>query len=147
MKRVFLLIFAVCSLPGLLAAQIGVYQHGKVVRMHMGECIPAGHGFMATFGGPSTPVGPEPCPEYTLISDDVVYVIVGKLSSSLIPLAETIDFRLRKNELAVRVDDAKHEVKFGIKEMMVRSEWDRLQRHIEEKMRAADDRDADVRLR
>lgn len=147
MKRVCLLIFAVCSLSGLPAAQIGVYQQGTVVRMHMGECIPAGHGFMATFGGPSTPAGPEPCPEYTLVSNDVVYVIVGKLSSSLIPLAETIDFRLHKNELAVRVDDAKHEVKFGIKEMMVRSEWDRLQRHIEEKMRAADDREAEVRLR
>lgn len=147
MKRVCLLIFAVCSLSGLPAAQIGVYQQGTVVRMHMGECIPAGHGFMATFGGPSTPAGPEPCPEYTLVSNDVVYVIVGKLSSSLIPLAETIDFRLHKNELAVRVDDAKHEVKFGIKEMMVRSEWDRLQRHIEEKMRTADDREAEVRLR
>jgi hypothetical protein len=147
MKRVFWLIFAVCSLPGLVAAQIGVYQHGKVVRMHMGECIPAGHGFMTTFGSPSAAVGSEPCPEYTLVSDDVVFVIVGKLSNSLIPLAETIDFRFRKNELAVRVNDAKREIKFGIKEMMVRSEWDRLQRHIEEKMRAADDRDADVRVR
>lgn len=147
MKRVFSLIFLFCSLPGLLAAQIGIYQHGTVVRMHMGECIPAGHGFMVAFGGPSTAMGPEACPEYTLVSDNVVFVIVGKLSNSLIPLAETIDFRFRKNELAVRVDDQKHEAKFAIKEMMVRSEWDRMQRHIEDKMKAAEDHEEEVRLR
>jgi hypothetical protein len=147
MKRVFLLIFVFCGLPGWLAAQIGIYQHGTIVRMHMGECIPPGHGFMMAFGSPTNPMGPEPCPEYTLVSDEVVFVIVGKMSNSLIPLAETIDYRFHRNELAVRVDDAKHEAKFGIKEMMVRSEWDRLQRHIEEKMRVADDHDAEVRLR
>ena len=147
MKRAILLIFMFCALPGLLAAQIGIYQHGTVVRMHMGECIPAGHGFMVAFGGPSNPMGPEPCPEYTLVSNQVVFVIVGKLSNSLIPLTATIDFRFHRNELAVRVDDAKHETKFAIKEMMVRSEWDRLQRHIQEKMRDADDHEAEVRLR
>ena len=147
MKRALLLVFLVCSLPGLLAAQIGIYQHGTVVRMHMGECIPAGHGFMVAFGGPSTPMGPEPCPEYTLVSDSVVFVIVGKMSNSLIPLTESLDFRFHKNELAVRVDDDRHEAKFGIKEMMVRSDWDRLQRHIEEKMRDAEDHEAEVRLR
>ena len=146
MKRAFWLVFLFCSLPGLLAAQIGIYQHGTVVRMHMGECIPAGHGFMVAFGGP-TPMAPEPCPEYTLVSDNVVFVIVGKLSNSLIPLAENIDFRFHKNELAVRVDDDKHEAKFAIKEMMVRSDWDRLQRHIEEKMRDVEDHEAEVRLR
>jgi len=143
MKRVLLLIFVFCAFPGVLAAQIGIYQHGTVVRMHMGECIPAGHGFMVAFGGPSNPMVPEPCPEYTLVSNQVVFVIVGKLSNSLIPLAETIDFRFHKNELAVRVDDAKHEAKFMIKEMMVRSDWERLQRHIEEQMRASENHEAE----
>jgi hypothetical protein len=69
------------------------------------------------------------------------------MSNSLIPLAQTIDFRFHKNELAVRVDDAKHEAKFAIKEMMVRSDWDRVQRHIEEKMKDSGDQDAEVRLR
>jgi hypothetical protein len=147
MKRAVSLIFLLCSLPGLLAGQMGVYQRGAVVRMHMGDCISPGHGFMVAFGGPSMPIGPEPCPEYTLVSDNVVFVIVGRLSNSLIPLAETIDFRLHKNELAVRVDDAKHEARFTIKEMMVRSEWDRLQRHMDEDMRAAEDHEAEVRLR
>jgi hypothetical protein len=147
MRRTFPLIFLFCIWPGFVTAQIGIYQHGTVVRMHMGECIGAGHGFMMAFGGPSTPMSPEPCPEYTLVSDHVVFVIVGKMSNSLIPLAQTIDFRFHKNELAVRVDDAKHEAKFAIKEMMVRSDWDRVQRHIEEKMKDSGDQDAEVRLR
>jgi hypothetical protein len=97
---------------------------------------------MATFGGPAA-LSQEGCPEYTLVSKDVVFVIVGKSSNQLIPLAEAIDFRFHKNELAVRVDDAKRETKFAIKEMIVRAEWDRLQRHIDVEMRAAEDHQAD----
>jgi hypothetical protein len=110
-------------------------------RMHPGRARI--HGDM---GGPSMPMGPELCPEYTLVSDKVVFVIVGKSSNSLIPLAETIDFRFHKNELAVRVNDAKRETKFDIKDMVMRSEWDRVQRHIEEKLKESDDREAEVRL-
>jgi hypothetical protein len=147
MSHRFPLIFLFCSFPALLAGQIGIYQHGTVVRMHMGECIGSGHGFMVAFGGPSTPMSAEPCPEYTLVSDQVVFVIVGRMSNSLIPLAQTVDFRFHKNELAVRVDDAKREAKFAIKEMMVRSDWDRVQRHITEQMRNSEDRESEVRLR
>jgi hypothetical protein len=147
MKRAFWLISLFCFSPALLTAQIGIYQQGKIVRMHMGECIPIGHGFMATVGGSASPMGPELCPEYTLVSDKVVFVIVGRSSTSLIPLAETIDFRFRKNELAVRVNDAKRETKFDIKDMVMRSEWDRVQRHIEEKLKESDDHEAEVRLR
>ncbi|MGA9967905.1 MAG: hypothetical protein WBQ10_22100 [Terriglobales bacterium] len=145
MKPTFSLLLLFCALPGLLTAQTGIYQHGTVVRMHMGDCILAHHGFMVAFGGPSTPMEQESCPEYTLVSDNVVFVIVGKSSNQLIPLAETIDFRLHKNELAVRVDDAKHETKFTIKEMMVRSEWERVQRHIDEKMRASEVHEAEMK--
>ena len=145
MKQTFSLLFLFCTLPGLLAAQTGIYQHGTVVRMHMGDCILAHHGFMVAFGGPSTPMEQESCPEYTLVSDNVVFVIVGKSSNQLIPLAEIIDFRLHRNELAVRVDDAKHETKFTIKEMMVRSEWERVQRHIDEKMRASEVHEAEMK--
>jgi hypothetical protein len=142
MKRAFSLIFLGCSLPALLTAQIGMYQHGSVVRMHMGDCNGSRHGFMANFGSPAAPVAQDACPEYTLVSDKVVFVIVGKSSGQLVPLAETIDFRYDKNELAIRVDDAKRESKFSIKEMIVRSEWDRLQRHIEERMREAEEQTA-----
>ena len=138
MKRISI-VFLVCSLPVLLAAQISVYQHGTVIRMHMGDCILAHHGFMVAFGGPSASMAQDSCPEYTLVSDNVVFVIVGRSSNQLIPLAETIDFRLQKSELAVRVDDAKHEAKFAIKEMIVRSEWERVQRHMDDKLTASDD--------
>jgi hypothetical protein len=141
MKRVLSLIFLLCAWPGLAPAQLGMYQHGSVVRMHMGDCILAHRGLMTAFGPPTAP--PQSlCPEYTLVSDKVVYVIVGKSSSQLIPLAETIDFRLQKGELAVRVDDAKHESKFSIKEMIVRADWDRVQRHMDEQMRASEEQTA-----
>jgi hypothetical protein len=39
MKRVLSMIFVLCSLPALLIAQLGIYQHGTVVRMHMGNCM------------------------------------------------------------------------------------------------------------
>ncbi len=135
MARVLLMTFLlVCSLPGRLTAQVGIYQRGTVVRMHMGECMPSRHGLVSTLGGGSGPAAQGACPEYTLVSKDVVFLILGKQSTELMPLAQTIDFRLCKNELAIRVDDAKHEAAFTIKEMMVRSEWDRLQRHMERQM-------------
>ena len=143
MKSVFELTFLLCTLPGLAAAQIGSYQHGSVVRMHMGDCLLAQHGFLQAFGGPAVTTAQDACPEYTLVSNDVVYIIVGKTSNQLIPLAEMIAFRLRKNELDVRVDDAKRDIKFSIKEMIVRSEWERLQRHIDQQLRAAELRRAD----
>ncbi|MGB8579324.1 MAG: hypothetical protein WCD47_00755 [Candidatus Sulfotelmatobacter sp.] len=138
----FTLILFVCGVTSLASAQIGMYQQGSVVRMHMGDCVLAHHGFMVAFGGPSSAEPQEFCPEYTLVSSKVVYVIVGKSSKELIPLAETIDFRLQKDQLAVRADDAKHESKFMIKEMVMRSEWDRMQRHMDEQMKTSEDQTA-----
>ena len=89
---------------------------------------------MTAFGPPQAAPAEGPCPEYTLVTDKVVFVIVGKSSNQLVPLAETIDFRFQKKELAVRVDDARHESKFAIKEMTLRSEWDLLQKHIEQEL-------------
>jgi hypothetical protein len=133
MKRTLWFILFFCCLQMARAEHLGVYQHGTVVRMHMGDCAIAHHGFMATMGGPAQ-VAAEVCPEYTLISDKVVFVIVGRSSNQLIPLADVIDFRIQKSELAVRVDDARHESKFNIKEMVLRSEWDLVQKHIEEQL-------------
>jgi hypothetical protein len=138
LSMIVLVIVLCCGLPSLAPAQTGGYQHGSVVRMHMGDCVLAQHGFLSTVGGPAIAMPGEPCPEYTLLSNDVVYVIVGRSSNQLVPLAESIAFRLHKNELLVRVDDAKKEIRFTIKDMIVRSEWDHLQRHIEEQMRAAE---------
>ncbi len=142
MRLGFSIFLLLCGLPASLPAQIGIYQHGTVVRMHIGDCMLTQQRFLTSFGSPAAP-SQEDCPQYTLVSKDVVFVIVGRSSNQLIPLAEIIDFRFHKNELAVRVDDAKRETKFAIKEMIVRSEWDRLQRHIDEQMRTSEVRQAE----
>jgi hypothetical protein len=124
------------------AAWAGTYQHGTVVRMRMGECMPEHHSFMLAMSGSGPQNAPETCPEYTLVSDKVVYVIVGRSTNQLVPLADDIDFRMQNAELVVRVDDAKRESKFGIKEMILRSEWELVQKHIADQLsnpeRAAD---------
>jgi hypothetical protein len=102
--------------------------------MRMGECFFPHRGFMTTFGAPAAQMPEQACPEYTLVSDKVVYVIVGKSSNQLIPLADVIDFRLHNNEMAVRIDDARRESKFSIKEMILRSEWDLVQKHMTEQL-------------
>lgn len=61
MKRVFFFILAFCNLPILLAGQIGMYQHGSVVRMHMGDCMLAHHGMTVAFGPPAIP-SQDSCP-------------------------------------------------------------------------------------
>jgi len=79
---------------------------------------------------------PEVCPEYTLVGEKVVYVIVGSSSGQLVPLADAIDFRMHNNEIVVRIDDAKRESKFAIKEMILRSEWDLVQKHVADQLSA-----------
>ena len=99
-------------------------QHGTIVRMEMAECISAERGFMAALAGAQHVSSAEYCPEYVLVADKVVYVIVGKTSAALVPLAETTKFRFQNNELWIRIDDAKRETRFGIKEMVLRTEWE-----------------------
>jgi hypothetical protein len=135
MKGAFSLIVLFCSLQTFVMAQTSLYQHGTVVRMHLGECL-AQRRLMAALSGNSAPQATEPCPEYTLVSDKVVYVVVGKNSHQLIPLAETILFRLQKNEIAVRVDDAWQETRFVVKEMALRSEWENSRKREQENMNA-----------
>ena len=132
-KYALALLLALCCLPD---AQAGVYQQGTVIRMRMGDCLPSHHGFMVAFGPPAGPMAADACPEYTLVSEKVVFVIVGTSADQVIPLADIVDFRFHKNELAMRIDDARKESKFMIREMILRSEWDVLQRHITERMNA-----------
>jgi len=131
------------------AAWAGIYQHGTVVRMRMVDCLPVHHSFMVAMSGsgPTMPMG-DVCPEYTLVSDKVVFVIVGKSSNQIIPLADVVDFRLNKSELAMRIDDARHESRFSIKEMILRTDWDRVQKHIADQLaNPAKPEDASVALR
>ncbi len=125
------------------AAPLGRYQHGTVIRMRMGDCTLTHGGFMTAFGPPQAAASEGVCPEYTLVTDKVVFVIVGRSSNQLVPLAEVVDFRFQKKELAVRVDDARHESKFAIKEMTLRSEWEMIQRHLESELNEPPHRDID----
>jgi len=131
MKSTLLLVLVLSSVSVAWAAPLGIYQHGTVVRMRMGDCMLMHRGFMNQFGPPQAAAAEESCPEYTLVADKVVFLIVGKSSNQLVPLAEVIDFRFQNKELAVRVDDARHESRFAIKEMTLRSEWELVQKHIE----------------
>lgn len=134
MKPKMLLALVLTGISVASAVPIGIYQHGTVVRMRMGDCVLMHGGFMTAFGPPQAALAEGLCPEYTLVTDKVVFVIVGKSSNQLVPLAEIIDFRFQKKELAVRVDDTRHESKFAIKEMTLRSEWDLMQKHIEQEL-------------
>jgi hypothetical protein len=78
-------------------------------------------------GNNIAPQDVEQCPVYTLVTDQIVYVISGKESGQIIPLAERTDFRLKRNELLIRVDDARRETHFVVKEMSLRLEWERSQ--------------------
>ncbi|MBZ5599385.1 MAG: hypothetical protein LAN83_13810 [Acidobacteriia bacterium] len=127
MKRALFLSLVVCGLSNLLVAQNKVHQHGTIVRMRMAPCLLAPRGFMAALSGTSHQQDTgELCPEYVLVADKIVYVIVGKTSNAIVPLAETTAFRLQNNELLIRIDDERHETRFSIREMVLRSEWDRV---------------------
>lgn len=96
--------------------------------MRMTDCLETQHSFMAAMSGaPRVDTGLQ-CPEYVLVSDNVVYVISGKTSDQLLPLAEITRFRFQKNEMLIRVDDAPKECRFRIKAMLMRPEWERAQR-------------------
>jgi hypothetical protein len=126
MKRTLLCI-VLLVLPIALSAQTHSQQQGTIVRMRMTECLGPQHGFMATMSGDAKGETGQLCPEYVLVADKVVYVINGKSSEQLIPLAEETRFRLHKNEMLIRIDDAAKESRFRIKAMVLRPEWDRNQ--------------------
>ena len=127
MKRTLLCIFLL-AFPVFLSGQTHSQQQGTIIRMRMTDCLGPQHGFMATMSGGGKMEPGLLCPEYVLIGDKVVYVISGKSSDQLRPLAEEKRFRLQKNEMLIRIDDAAKESHFHIKAMVLRPEWDRNQR-------------------
>jgi len=132
MKRTLLCILLLVA-PVVSFAQTHSRQQGTIIRMRMTDCLGPRHGFMAAMSGGGRADVPAICPEYVLVSDQVVYVISGKSSDQLIPLAETTRFRLLKNEMLIRIDDASKESHFQIKAMLLRPDWDRTEM-IEETM-------------
>lgn len=131
MKRTLLLIVVLlCKLTPALLAENRAQQQGTIVRMRMADCIAPQHAFMGAMSGVPASAA-ESCPEYVLVTKSVVYVIVGKSSDQLLPLAESTFFHLQKNEVLIRVDDARRESRFHVKEMVLRPEWERNQQIVE----------------
>ncbi len=123
MKRISLLIIFALSAATLSHAQGNWAFKGSVTRMRMADCTMQ-HGFMATMSGVPVQMGAT-CPEYTVVSDKVVYVVVGRRGDEFIPLAENMEFLIHKNELVIFSDDEKTKSRFVIQQMTLRADWDR----------------------
>ena len=126
MKRTLCCILLL-TIPGILAAETSIHQEGTIVRMRMTDCVGPQHGFMAAMSGGAKAEQGLQCAEYVLVANQVVYVISGKGSDQLLPLAEVTHFRIQKNEMLIRIDDAAKESHFHIKAMVMRAEWERSQ--------------------
>ena len=130
MKRCLLIAALLLCASTLVIAENHERQQGTIVRMRMAECLTPQHGFMNAMSGAQVATN-DPCPEYVLVTDSVVYVIIGKGSDQLVPLAESTYFHLQNNEVVIRIDDARKETKFHVKEMALRGEWERGQKIVE----------------
>ncbi len=142
MKRLLLLTLLFCSQVAVCwAADPAASQEGMIVRMRLVTCPGPQHRFMMALSG-SARVGPQdPCPEYTLLTEKIAYIIIGRASNQLVPLAETTKFRFQNREMLIRLGDSNHESHFMIREMMLRSEWERQQDRKDAELRAIVDRD------
>jgi hypothetical protein len=129
MKRVaWVFIFAFSVAAG-LQAQANWGFKGTVIKMRTTDCVNQ-HSFMAAMSGATAAAGAT-CPEYTVMSDKVVYIVVGRRSDEFISLAEDRDFLIRRNELVIFSDDEKSKSRFAILQMTLRADWDREQRRKE----------------
>ena len=126
MKGLFLIVVLLCSLSCSLLAENSGRAEGTIIRMRMTDCMAPRHMFMSSVSG-AAPPAEEQCPEYVLVTDKVVYVISGKRSDQLLPLAESTRFHLQKKEVLIRIDDASRESHFRVKAMVLRPDWDRSQ--------------------
>jgi len=146
MKRALFLILLCCSSSAFLVAQTTARQQGTIIRMRLAGCPGPQHGFMMALSGSARVQPDELCPEYTLLTEKVVYVIVGRASTQLVPLAEVTKFRLQNKELLIRIDDANRESRFMIKSMTLRADWEREQQREEEEMRAVARHEREVEM-
>ena len=102
MKRFLLFSALLCMLSVSLAAENRGLQEGTIVRMRMTDCIAARHPLIEALSGNGGHSG-ELCPEYVLVTDSVVYVIIGKSSDRLVPLAEMTWFHFQNTEVLIHV--------------------------------------------
>lgn len=123
MKRIALLFIFAFSAAAALQAQANWSFKGTVIKMRTTDCVNP-RGFMASMSGGVAAAGAT-CPEYTVMSDKVVYIVVGRRSEQFIPLAEDKEFLIRKNQLLIFSEDEKTKSWFAIQQMTLRADWDR----------------------
>lgn len=121
MKRILAVtLFLLVSLIG-MEGETGWSFKGTVIKMRMADC--AVHPFMAAMSG--TPAAIGLCPEYTIFSDKVVYIVQARRNSMFMPLAEGVEFVIARNELVHPGDDPKNRDRFVIQQMTLRTDWDK----------------------
>jgi hypothetical protein len=124
MKRFSLLLtFFLCA-AAMLSAESRFAFRGTVIKMNMADCLP-GHNFLSNISG--APALKESCPEYTVMSGQVVYEVVGRDGDEFMPLASDVSFAVRKNEVVLFGHDEKVRARFIIKGMTRRVDWEREQ--------------------
>jgi hypothetical protein len=124
MKRVGPVIAVVFVMVCVAAGQTRSFR-GTVIRMKMSECTRQ-HGFISAMSGTQIATT-QACPEYTVMSDRVVYVLVGRKPEEFIPLAENVIFHVRKSDVVVISEDEKEQSHFAVRQMTLREEWEREQ--------------------
>jgi hypothetical protein len=124
MKRFLMLwIFLLCSAVMLPAESQWSFK-GTVVKMKMADCMPE-RGFRAAMSGVS--VLKRSCPQYTVLSSQVVYVLLGRHDDEFMPLAKDVPFAIHKNEVLFFAGNKKAQSRFVIQQMIFRKDWDRQQ--------------------
>lgn len=121
MKQALLSISFLLVTVTLMPAQNKPFK-ATVVSMTMSECT-ISHRLISNLSG--TPIiATVPCAEYTVLSDKVAYVLVGRHTEQSLSLGSDMFFREENKELVVFSDDEKSRVRFPIKHMMLRSDWE-----------------------
>ena len=120
-RRTLLFVFVLCA-AAVTQAQSRWSFKGTVIRMRMTDCV-ALSSFKASFQ--AVPMSGMSCPEYTVVSSNVVYVVLGRHTEEFIPLAENMDFAVRKNEIVTFSNDEKAKSRFMVQQMILRADWER----------------------
>ena len=127
MKR-HLLTFVLLLAAGTLAAAKDnrYYQTGKLTEMNATECgyhEKSGKGFVGSLIGTDAAnrdVRQTLCQEYVLKAEKVNYRIRPhkEKKPTLLPVGETVEFRIKKDRMLVRVGDSDKEIEYDVVSMV-----------------------------
>lgn len=127
MKRhliTFALMFVLTTLA--LAKDTRYYQTGKLTEMNATECgykEKSGKGFVGSLIGTDSSnrdVRQTLCQEYVLKADKVNYRIRPhkEKKPTLLPVGDTVEFRIKKDRMLVRVGDSDKEIEYDVVSMV-----------------------------